>query len=124
MSFKEPQPRAGHAAVGVDQKLYIWGGNSPSRIQTATIDVFDVPSLAWQQPKKLRGSQLPDNMLGMAVATDGESAYSFGGKTDSKTAFNALFKVDLSTLLCTEIGHKISSTAPKKKSFSGMLYFD
>ena len=125
MSFKEPQPRAVHAAVGVGQKLYIWGGVSlPSPIQTATIDIFDVPSLAWQQPQKLRGSQLPDGMRGMAVATNGENAYFFGGNDSNTVCFNTLFKVDLSTLLCTEIGDKTSSAAPKEKSFSSMLYFD
>ena len=125
MAFEEPQPRYLHAAVNVGQKLYIWGGDANPSIETATIDTFDVPSLAWQHPQRIRGSQLPDHMKCMAVATYGESAYFFGGvSTDFRTCFNTLFKVDLSTLLCTEVGDKTSSTAPKKKYYSSMLYFD
>ena len=124
MSFKEPQPRALHSAVGVGQKLYVWGGGGFSSIKAALIETFDVPSLAWQQPKMLHGSQLPDDMRGMAVASNGESAYFFGGRTDLSTYFNTLFEINLSTLLCTELGNKASSTAPKKTCYSGMLYFD
>ena len=124
MSFKEPQPRAGHAAVGAGQKLYIWGGDSSYPIQATTIDTFDVPSLAWQEPQELCGSQPRNKMWGMAVATNGETAYFFGGKTESNTYSNTLFKIELSTLLCEEINHRTFSTAPKEKFFSCMLYFD
>lgn len=125
MSSREPQPRHDHAAVGVGQKLYVWGGRGRSpENQTDTVEVFDVPSVAWQHAEKLRGSLVPGNMWGMAVATDGESAYFFGGSTNKGTYFDTLFKVDLSTLRCEELKTGKSSSAPKKARDGGMVYFN
>lgn len=125
MSSRQPQPRDDHAAVGVGQKLFVWGGDGRSpKNQTRTVKIFDVPSMAWQQPENLRGSQVPDKCWDMAIATDGESAYSFGGSTNKDTYFDTVFKVDLSTLLCEKLTTGESSSAPKKAQKGCMVYFN
>ena len=83
-------------------------------------------SEAWDPPRQLRFS-LPDDLRGMAVTTDGESAFFFGGATpDSKTFSysNTLYQVNLSTLQCTELVPKTPSRAPKGASGCGMIYFN
>lgn len=119
----QPQPRYGHAAVGVGKKLLVWGGRGGStKMQSTTVETFDVSSETWEQPQQLRGSALPDDLYGMAVANDGESAYLFGGSTGS-AYFNTLYQINLTTLVCRELEPATLSNVPKKKSGSGMVYF-
>lgn len=58
---RQPLPRTNHAAVGVGSKLYVWGGDGRSAtIPTPTLEVFDVPSVSWEEPQRLHGSDMPD----------------------------------------------------------------
>ena len=82
MATRQPYPRAWHAAVGVGSKLYVWGGNSDRgpAIRTTALDIFDVPVMKWKEPQVLRGSAvMPSELHSMAVTTDGETSYTFGG---------------------------------------------
>ena len=122
MSSRQPQPRDRHAAVGFGQKLYIWEGDGgSSKIQNSAIDVFDLSSETWNESMKLRGS-LPAGLQDVAVTTDGQCAYSFGGISDS--FLNAVYKVQLSTLQCIELPQKNCTHAPLKKCGSGVVYFN
>lgn len=127
MSSRQPQSRAKHAAVGVGRKLFVWGGESGSaKIQTTTIESFDVISQQWDPPRQIR-CPLPDGLMSMAVATDGESAFFFGGSfgaSGSYTYSNKLYLVDLSTLQCRELVPRTPSRAPKKVSGCAMVYFN
>lgn len=117
-------------------KLFVWGGDGGSPgIQTTTIESFDVTSEAWDPPRQLSCS-LPNGLYGMAVTTDGESAFFFGGVTlnsrvpSSKPASerftysNTLYQVNLSTLQCKELVPKTPSHAPKGVSGGGMVCFN
>ena len=125
MSARQPQPRAKHAAVGIGHKLFVWGGDGGSaKIQTATIESFDVFSKAWDPPQQLLCS-LPDDLRSIAATTDGESAFFFGGATQGSKGFtysNTLYQVNLSTLQCRELVPRTPSRAPDKASGVGLVY--
>lgn len=125
---RQLQPRRNHAAVGVGKKLYVWGGNTgdSTKIPSTTLENFDVSSLTWGQPQRLDGF-LPDGLWGMAITSDGEDAYTFGGRTGSYpkcTYFNTLYYVNPSTLQCRELVPGNPSQAPKKASGCRMVHFN
>ena len=121
----QPQPRSSHAAFVVrnKSKLYIWAGlGDAATIPTATMESFNFFSEEWEQPQTLHGS-LPDDLWSMAVTSDGESAYSFGGKTGSAYV-NTLYKVNPASLRCVQLLPASQSHAPKKTRGSGMVHFN
>ena len=123
MLAKQPQPRYYHAAFGVGSKHFLWGGGgSPqAAIQTTQIETFDVSSAKWQEPLLLKGSS-PGSLCGMAVTTDGDSAYSFGG-WDGSTPTNSTYKINTRTL---ESRHVLptSSYAPPGVADSSILLYN
>ena len=129
MATRQPLPRPWHAAVGIGSKLYVWGGcSSSSTISTRTLslETFDVPSVTWEEPQVLHGSDMPEGLRGMAVTSDGQTSYSFGGRAGSHpyTYYNTLFQVIPSQHLCQELQPTSSSnTAPDKTSASCILQF-
>lgn len=128
MSSREPQPRSSHAAVGIGRKLYVWGGKgdpSQASIQCTTIESFDVLSETWQPPKEV-DCPLPSTLLSMAVATDGESAYFFGGSPELHTYSNTVYWVEPSTGRgqCWELVPRNPSEAPRKGCGAGMVCYN
>ena len=119
---REPQARNDHAAVGVGQKLYVWGGDGGTSVQASTVECLDVPSATWQEPRQLRGHPLPDRLHAMAVTTDGERAYSFGGWTDWGKS-NAVYEVNMASLECRKLAPASASPVPSKKTGSGMVHY-
>lgn len=119
MSSTQPQPRYRHAAFGVGLKQYVWAGSAD--INTAQIETFDISSAKWEKPQLLQGS-LPDSLSGMAVTTDGEHAYTFGGVKGS-TRINTLYEINPRTLQCRELLPESSLHAPKGASASGLVYY-
>ena len=78
------------------------------------------------KPQQLHGSQLPDGLWDMAVTSDGEIAYTFGGRTGSYpdcTYYNTLYQINLSTMKCTELVPRSGSNPPMKACGSRMIYF-
>lgn len=113
MWAKEPEARYQHAAVGVENKLYIWGGyNCLKSIRSTTLESFDVSSLKWEQPRQVNGS-LPDVLQNVAVTSDSECSYSYGGLTGN-TRLNALYEINLTTLQCRELETNSPSHAPQQ----------
>lgn len=124
MSARQPHPRNRHAAIGIGRKLHIWGGDGGAyKITTSTIHSFDLCSETWGKARQLDCS-LPDALCSMAVATDGESAYFFGGATGSGTCFNTLYQINPSTLKCKKLVPGAPSCTPTQKCGSGMVYFN
>jgi len=117
---KQPKRRYYHAAFGVGSKHFLWGGDGSPAIQTAQIEIFDVSSAKWQEPLSLKGS-LPGSLYGMAVTTDGDSAYSFGGYVGS-TLTNSIYEINTRTLECRHI-IPTSSYSPPGVAYSSILLY-
>lgn len=131
MATGEPPPRYGHAAVRVAMKQFVWGGEMPSmrssgksKFPTASVQVetFDVPSLKWKTPLPLEGS-LPNHLLDMAIAADGESVYSFGG-WNGRNRINTVYEINTRSLECRELRPaSTSDTVPKGRIGSRSVFF-
>ena len=121
MSTNNPEPRWKRAAFGVGMKHFVWGGDdgSAAGIPTTHIQTFDVSSTKWKEPQRLQGS-LPDGLRDMAVTTDGECAYLFGGWNGS-TCINTIYEINSRTLECKEI-LSASSFSPPALSGSRIVY--
>ena len=107
MASFRPAARRYHAAVGAGQTMLVWGGRGEG-IQTSTVESFDVTSLTWKEPRQLQGD-LPIALASVAVASDGEKAYMFGGLS-SRGLENKLFSLDLASLECREL---VPSSTPR-----------
>jgi hypothetical protein len=71
-------------------------------VETGVVEGFDVVSAIWRDPRRLHGDPLPPGLQGMAVTTDGEKGYVFGGYTGGKR-FDLLFSIDPTSLDCREL---------------------
>ena len=124
MSAAESSSRHLHAAVGLGSNMFVWGGRGGggSLVSSSVVEQFNVPSFSWQAPRQLRGQSLPDGLYGMAVASDGDKAYCFGGFADQGSQLhNALYVVDLSSMQCREIA--ASTESPTARVHSAMVYY-
>ena len=120
---RQPRPRRDHVAVGVGQKLYIWGGEGDSlRIQPTSVESFNVLFDTWERPQQLHGS-LPGGLWDLAYTNEGQIAYTFGG-FDGSQLINTLYQIDLSTQNCKELVPVNPSRAPMKLCGSRMVYFN
>ena len=120
---RQPEPWYDHAAVSIGSKLVVWGGrgDDSATISANTIESFDVSSETWKQPQQLQGS-LPGGLSGMAVTSNGEYAYSFGGQIGS-TRINTVYEINMSTLQCRELVPANPSHAPRKISGGCIVHF-
>ena len=123
MATRQPLPRDDHAAVGIGSKLYVWGGSGgSSKIKSNAVEVFDVPSISWKESKVIKGSDMPDGLHGMAVTSDGETAYCCCGRTGS-TFHNTVFEITPSQHLCKELQPTSHSLMPEGTSGSRVVRF-
>ena len=123
MSSKEPEPRSNHAAVGIGNMLYVWGGCTDSGpLEATTIERFDITSQRWQESQQLPKGSLPHGLYATAVTTDGQSAYSFGGLVDSSRRCNKFYKYDLASLQSSEVVPQ-GRSVPKNIACSGIVHF-
>ena len=127
MATREPPPRYGHGAVSIAMKQFVWGGDKPNtrlaktKVPTVEADTFNVMSLEWEKPLPLKGS-LPNLLSDMAVAADGENAYSFGG-WNGYTHINTVYEINTRTLECRELPPASTSNVPKGRIGSRSVHF-
>lgn len=122
MSSRQPEARYDHAAVGIDDKLFVWAGDGGStNIATRTLECFNVSSLTWEQPQQLIGS-LPDGLCNMAVTSEGENVYTLGGYSKSGD-INRVYEINPCTLLCRELLPNSSPHTPQKQDGSHSVCF-
>ena len=121
----EPSARNGHGAVGCGGNLFVWAGKGGrgSPVPSSVLERFNVVSTSWQEPRQLRGQSLPDGLRLMAVTSDGERAYCFGGKDGSEERYNSLYCLDLSSLLNQLIIPTTASESPSPRSSSAMVHY-
>ena len=121
----EPSARYGHGAVGCGGNLFVWAGDGGrgSPVPSSVLERFNVVSSSWQEPRQLRGQSLPDGFNSMAVASDGEKAYFFGGTAESGELHNSLYCLDLSSRLCRKIVPTGASESPSPRYDSAMVHY-
>ena len=121
----EPSARYCHGAVGCGGNLFVWAGDGGrgSRVPSSVLERFNVVSTSWQEPRQLRGQSLPDGLERMAVTSDGERAYCFGGMDGSGERHNSLYCLDLSSLLSRLIIPTTASESPSPRSSSAMVHW-
>ena len=121
-SGREPQARHCHAAVSSNRHMLVWGGGGGGH-ETSTVEIFDVISATWRDPRQLRGQSLPDGLHDMEIALDGDNAYSFGGWTGS-THINDLLEIELTSLQCRHlVPAEGSAPPPSARTGSGMVSY-
>ena len=112
--------RCGHAAVGVGQTLLVWGGDGVE--ETSLVERFDVVSTTWRDARRLQGDSLPVGLRYMAVTSDGETGYVFGGDYSGGRS-DKLFAINLTSLECRElVPSPQSSYSPGPRIVSAMVY--
>ena len=118
----EPSARYGHAAVGSGSNMFVWGGEGGggSVVSSSVVERFNVQSTSWQVPRQIRGQSLPDRLYGMAVASDGEKAYYFGGVVGGSLC-NSLYVLDLSSMQCRQMA--TGGVSPTAISYSAMVHY-
>ena len=123
ISRVEPSARWGHAAVGCGSNMFVWGGEGGgSVVSSSVVELFNVQSTSWQEPRQLRGQSLPDGLYGMAVASDGERAYYFGGFVGrGNQRCNSLYVLDLSSMQCRQMA--TGGESPTARSNSAMVHY-
>ena len=132
----EPSARWGHAAVGSGSNMFVWGATCSSGsnmfvwggygggsvISSSVVERFNVQSTSWQEPRQLRGQSLPDGLRCMAVASDGERAYCFGGYVGGGSQrCNSLYILDLSSMQCRQMA--TGGESPTARSYSAMVHY-
>ena len=120
----EPLPRAGHAAVAVDNKLHIWGGEGGSVEKSQelahNLEVFDISMEQWEQ-KPTCGTP-PPGLCDAAYAVVGSCLFVFGGY-GGVSHHNSLFKLDLHTFQWEWVRVSNPSSGPQKKNASGIVSY-
>ena len=114
----EPLPRCSHAAVAVDSKLHMWGGEGGS--QEVKLEVFDISTELWEQ-KPTHGTP-PPGLWNTAYAVVGSCLFVFGG-WDGVSHHNSLFKLDLHTFQWEQVRVSNPSSGPQRKSGSRMVSY-
>lgn len=128
LHLKEPQPRDGHAAFCIGKKQFVWGGDvdyKSTKVQASCIETFDISSakIKWEKEQQHLQGSLPDSLWGMAVTTDDENAYSFGGSTGGSLV-NTIYVLNPSTLQCSKLLPESPKHMPKGRTGSRVLHFD
>ena len=122
-SYK-PLPRAGHAAVAVDNKLHMWGGWAGSKEESQEVvqklEVFDISTELWEQ-KPIHGIP-PPGLSNTACTVVGSCLVVFGG-WDGESRHNTLFKLNLRSFQWEQVRVSNPSSGPQKKTGCGMVSY-
>ena len=113
----EPSARLFHAALAIGQNMFICAGSGHG-VESSVLHKFDVASTSWQEPRQLLNQTLPDGFCGMAVASDGENSYLFGGFVGLRSC-NKIYKINIS-LECKELV-PATSVGPTGRGHSGLV---
>ena len=101
-------------------------GMALKKIKSTALEIFDVVSLKWQVQQAFYGCDMPDGLHGMAITSDGETAYCCCGRTGSypnNTYYNTVFEIAPSQHLCKELQPTSPSLMPEKTSGSRVVRF-
>ena len=120
----EPLPRSEHAAVAVDNKLYMWGGwaGSVEKSQKLLqkVEVFDISTELWEQ-KLTHGTPSP-GLWDTAYAVVGSCLFVFGG-WDGVSRHNSLYKLNLRSCQWEWVRVSNPSSGPQRKRGCRMVSY-
>ena len=121
----EPPPRYFHAAVSIGNKLHLWGGYAGSIEGTKeladVVELFDILTEIWEKKTSIG---IPPPGLRLAAHTViGTSLYNFGG-WHGTSRYNSLHQLNTVSWEWKELVARNPSSAPMKKSGSGMVALD
>ena len=114
----EPTARQFHAALAIGQNMFICAGSGHG-IESSVLHKFDVASTSWQEPRRLLKQTFPDCFYGMAVASDGENSYLFGGFVGIEGTCNKIYEINIS-LECRELV-PATPVGPTGRGHSGLI---
>ena len=92
--------------------MFMWGGITTeysSPVDPSVVECFNVLSLSWEQPSRrlLNHKVIPAGYCKMAVASDGENSYLFGGSdiesVSAEDPFNEIYEVHMPSLKCKKL---------------------
>ena len=120
----EPQHKAGHAAVAVDNKLHMWGGWTGSKEKSEklaqNLEVFDISTEQWEQ-KPTHGTP-PPGLWASVYTVVGSCLFVFGGY-DGVSYYNILYKLNLCTFQWEQVRVSNPCSGPQRKSGCGMVSY-
>ena len=120
---REPQARCSHAAVSSNRHMLVWGSDDRSMLPASTVETFDVLSATWREPRQFGGESLHDGLWDMAIAQDGDKAYSFGGFAGPHRTSD-LIEIELTSLHCRHLVPAADSApSPSARNDSAMVYY-
>ena len=99
-SFSEPSPRYGHQSVIVQQKVYLFGGDTENYVKDlkSEIKIFNQCTESWQT-RRTGGIEIPALFAGACTS----SVYVHGGrKSDSYDYSDSLYQLDTTMLQWSE----------------------
>ena len=102
----EPSARMFHAALPMGNHMFMWGGitsEDSSPVKSSVVECFNVLSYSWEQPRRLLNEVLPVGYSNMAVASDGENSYLFGGTNKSEELCSEIYEVRMPSLECKKL---------------------
>ena len=123
----KPSSRFWHIATSLKEMVYIRGGNTPDfstesckQRLSGTLEQFDPVNDVWHQ-LITRGTPHP-GLSAVACASFGGCLYAYGGY-DGEQLQGTLSKLDLKTLMWSQLSHEEAESSPMKKDASGMVWF-
>ena len=124
-NFSEPKARFWHISQCVGGKLYIWGGRIIGETKEKalrTVNEFDTRtgSRSWHE-RETKGDPHP-GFSQVASAAFGKYLYLYGG-SDGEELNGVLSRLDLETMMWSQLSPENAVNGPMKKDACGMVHF-
>ena len=119
----EPRARFWHVSQYVGGKLYIWGGhtlNETKERALRTVNEFDKKRRSWYK-RETKGDPHP-GFSQVASAAFGKYLYLYGG-SDGEELNGVLSRLDLETMMWSQLSPENAVNGPMKKDACGMVHF-
>ena len=120
MAVAEPPPRHGCVSATINSRVYVWGGQTPSRgtSHLENLDILDSRTEKWLS-RPITG-QHPPGFWNCAAAQNANLLYVYGGLDEHGESTGSLYCLDLDLHSWTELSSH-THDGPKKKHGCGMV---
>ena len=125
VSRYKPTPRCSHVAVGIWNKLHVWGGdsgfNKESEELASKVELFDILTGIWEKETTF-GTPQP-GLRSSAYTTIGTFLYSFSG-FDGTSTYRSLYQLNTESWEWKKLVARNPSSAPIRRTASKMVALD